>query len=234
MNRPLVPVYFHPAIARQDWHSVECGGPKWRGVVVNVADGPGSARNVDLPWSHEIQLLRGLQIQVLGYVDVGYGARALEDIWVDVARWRMAYAVDGMFLDRFPVVPGQAMFDLIQDLRSAGAPFVAANPGVMPDAYVLTWVDACVTFEGTWETYRDLHVSGWTRSLHVDGLVHLVHSTPAEHHSDVLELAAARGADVYVTESGGPNPWDRVSSTFAVPTASHHDVSVPDFAPEQR
>ncbi len=215
MTAEIVPGYFHPLTASSDWRIVEHLGTAWAGVVVNVADGPGSSRTPDVEYVGQLRRLAERGIRALGYVDLGYGARPEDDIWIDVARWRQAYGISDLFLDRFPVVGEEFTRGLIVSMRAAGAGFIAANPGVHPLRPTPELCDVCVTFEGDWTAYRSLQVPAWIRNISAVRLLHLVYGVPVQHHGAVRRMAAGRGASVYVTELDGANPWRRLSGSLA-------------------
>ena len=71
--------------------------------------------------------------------------------------------------------------------------------------------DLLGTFEGPWPAYLDLAIPRWARSRPAAQFYHLPHSVPTGSFRDARWLAARRNAGcVYITDRGGPNPWDRL------------------------
>jgi hypothetical protein len=199
-------------------------------VVVNVENGPGPRSRIDLAYVVAIRRLEHCGVHVAGYLDLAYGDRPSGAVHADADHWRTAYGVRSFFLDRFPSTLDPRVQGWIHWLRRTGARLLAANPGVTPDADAVSGVDDCVVFEGSWETYIcadlmdvDREGDSLEQSQH---LVHLVYGAPRSAHAFAHELAAARGADLYVTEASGANPWDRLSASLWSPWAEDVDADV--------
>jgi hypothetical protein len=83
------------------------------------------------------------------------------------------------------------------------------NHGVHPAEGYAEHADLLGTFEGAWRDYQRLDVPRWTRAWPAEKFYHVVYSVPPGKSGEALKLAERRGAAaVYVTERGGPNPYD--------------------------
>lgn len=207
MNRPVLPLYVHPAVRPDAWAELERRPEDFRCVVVNVSDGPGEGLPDDEAYVVAIRRLHEAGLTVAGYVDLAYGARTVEAVRRDVLRWRTSYGVTSTFLDRFPPEPHPRTRTCLLWLRNLGVHLVVANPGVHPDPAALDGVDVCVTFENTWAAYQDARVPCWAREAGPSRVAHLVHDVPAEAFDRACALADLRGASCLVTDATGANPW---------------------------
>lgn len=209
----IVPAYFHPAVRRRDWESLVEHGPHIRLVVANPASGPGD--RVDESYLAPLRRLRDAGVQVAGYIDTDYGQRPAEDALRDFERYAEWYEVAGAFFDRVSNnVHDVGYYDrLTRDIRSAGAEVVAYNHGTHPVEAYAEIADLLGTFEGTWESYIDATVPRWARARSAGQFFHLVYDVPQESFGDAFLLATLRRAGViFVTDSGGANPWGRLPS----------------------
>lgn len=208
--RLVVPAYGHPLVTPV-WRSLGAL-PVGSAVVVNPANGPGE--RAERAYTEAIGPLRAAGVEILGYVDTGYGARDAVVMEQEVARHVAWYGVDGIFLDQ-TVARGAALdvvVDLVDRLRAEGLTVVVnpGQPGLDPRYGAL---DATVVdFEGDPAGYRQAafpspaSASGGARSLH------LVYGVATEEEmADVVDTARGRSADaVYVTDGLLPNPWSVV------------------------
>jgi hypothetical protein len=212
-NRLAVPAYFHPAPG--DWAALAGTAVRLRAVVLNVDSGPG--RGPSAEFLLVARRLAASGVNLLGYVDTGYGERPVRLVHADIARFRRWYPVTGVFLDRASAGPsGLAWYErLVARARMAGATTVVLNHGVCPDRRYAELADTLVTFEGAWPAYRRWRAPGWVGDYHADRFWHLVYATPGHALAAALRHAAAcHVATVYVTERTGDNPWDGLPSYF--------------------
>jgi hypothetical protein len=209
----MVPAYFHPAVAPDDWAALASLAGRVRLVVLNVADGPGE--RCDPAFTGVLDALRG--VAVAGYVDTDYGRRPRTAVEADVARYREWYPqARSVFFDR--VAAGPELIGhyagLARAARTAGVDAVVFNHGVHPDPGYARHADLLGTFEGPWSAYRKLEVPRWARRG--DRFIHLVHTVPARSLPAARRLVAARRVGAaYVTDlaavgPGGSNPWRRL------------------------
>jgi Spherulation-specific family 4 len=207
-----VPAYFHPAVSPLGWEELTELGSHARFVVVNVADGPGE--RPDSSYVEVVDRLLDAGVVVTGYVTSGYGSRSVNDLAAEAERYRDWYGIRGVFVDQVASHAGAGSHyrALVTRLRAHGAAPVVLNPGVWPDEALRDLADVLVTFEGTWETYRDTQFPS-ADSMDPHTNCHLVYATPSNDFATVRRLASDRRAGVlYVTSSHGDNPWGRLSA----------------------
>lgn len=211
LPRLVVPAYFHPAVRPERWESLAEHASQVQLVVLNLANGPGDHQNRD--FDDVLELLRSAGIAVAGYVDTNYGGRVGHAALADISRYLNWFGVTGVFLDR---VAGNAQLlghyaDLARRSRELGAGTVVFNHGAHPLEAYAEHADLLGTFEGPWQSYLQLPMPRWTRSWPAGTFCHVVHSVPAEHAADAFLLAVRRRAGcVYITDSSGGNPYDRL------------------------
>jgi Spherulation-specific family 4 len=211
MPRLIVPAYFHPASRPAEWAWLAEQAGQVRLVVLNLADGPGASPDAGV--MPALARLRAAGVAVAGYVDTNYGLRPARDALADLARYLDWYQVAGVFFDRAATGAEHLgrYADLARDARHLGARVVALNHGAHPVEAYAQHADLLGTFEGPWPAYLDLAIPRWARSRPAAQFYHLPHSVPPGSFDDARWLAARRNAgSVYVTDCGGPNPWDRL------------------------
>ncbi|MBC3842564.1 hypothetical protein GXW82_27360 [Streptacidiphilus sp. 4-A2] len=204
----LVPLYAYPGTEPGPWAAVEAHAGSLAGLVLNPHSGPGG--EPEPVFAAVAARLRAAGVPLLGYVDTGYGRRQHREVVADVQRHREWYQVDGVFLDQ--VGSGAELLPHYRRLavaaRSMDASRVVLNPGVHPDPGFAEVADLLITFEGSWEQYRELRTPAWTESFPDRRFGHLVHGTPVELCAAVPGLARLRHARVsYATPGTGANPW---------------------------
>jgi hypothetical protein len=222
--RLIVPAYFHPAVAPQDWASLARQAPAIRLVVLNPASGPGTGP--DSAFLSALRPLREAGVQVAAYVDTNYGQRPWREALAEIGRYRDWYQVDGVMFDRVSAdLTDLRHYALLsRRARKMGAGTVVFNHGVHPHEAYARHADVLGTFEGPWNVYLEQAVPRWTRSWPPDRFYHVVYSVPPEHLGDAVLMAGRRrAACIYVTDRGGDNPYDRlpapVPAAAAVPGA---------------
>jgi hypothetical protein len=204
--RPVVPAYFHPAVAGEHWQALFAPDSTVRAVVLNVDSGPGIRPELEL-----MAVAHRVTAPLLGYVDLHYGRRPWADVVTDLTRYRDWYPTTGIFFDRVNGTVAE-LFDVggaVAAARRLGATTVILNHGVYPDPAYATIADALVTFEGPADAYEQVSVPKWVRHWPAEKFVHLVYDTPP-HRIDEVRRHAERchAGSVYVTDRGGANPWD--------------------------
>ena len=92
---------------------------------------------------------------------------------------------------------------------------VSLNPG-QPffDPRYLEIADHVVNFEGTYETYLAARFPDWIRGHSPNKFWHLIYEVPdVAAMRKTIELVGRNHAGLlYVTDAGGPNPWNRLPS----------------------
>jgi hypothetical protein len=206
-----VPAYFHPAIHPDQWQWLAEHAGRIRLVILNIASGPGTTPQG--AFQAAADLLHRAGVCVIGYVDTGYGRRDPAAVLAEVARYQDWYGVRGVCLDQ--VATGAEDLGhyagMADRVRAMGAEVVFFNHGTHPAPGYARHADLLGTFEGTWAAYERLRAPGWTRRWPPSKFYHVVHSVPAAQLPAAWQLATRRHAGaVYITERGGPNPYDRL------------------------
>lgn len=207
--RLVVPAYFHPVLQPGPWRWLAENGPRVRLVILNVHNGPG--RRPEPPFQEVTARLRAAGVPVIGYVDTDYGRRPARQIMTELGQYLDWYDVSGVCLDRAGTVSAVLAYygALAARVRKLGAGFVFFNHGTHPAEDYARHADLLGTFEGPWPAYRKLAVPSWTESWPSEKFYHVVYSVPAGHFGEATRLAIRRrAASVYITERGGPNPYD--------------------------
>lgn len=219
MTRLVIPAYFHPAVAGEDWALLAEHADQLGLVVLNLASGPGDRRDdAFLPVLAELQRAG---VTVAGYVDTNYGRRDRDAALAEIDRYVDWYGVTGVFFDR--AAAGRAELDhyamLATQARAIGPRIIAFNHGAHPNEGYTEHADLLGIFEGPWSVYLDASVPRWVRHHPAEQFFHLVYAVPAQSVEDALALATLRHAgQVYVTDQGGANPWQRLYvNLFAAP-----------------
>lgn len=214
----LVPLYVHPDVDPDAWQALEGAAGRLYGVVLNVADGPGSG-GPDSAFTAAAERLRTAGVRLFGYVDTGYGTRPVQDAARDVRRHREWYGAAGVFLDRAAAGRDRLPYyrRLADAARRDGARTVVLNPGVHPDPAYTAVGDLLVTYEGTWTDYAAAAVPGWTAAHPPARFCHLVYGVPGGVAARaVARTAVLRGAGVHCAVPGHPpNPWRHVPPAAA-------------------
>ncbi|MFG2333732.1 spherulation-specific family 4 protein [Streptomyces sp. NPDC048604] len=189
----LVPYYEHPAERPEAWAALVAAAPRLYGVVLNPESGPGRA--ADPAFADVAGRLRAAGVRVLGYTDADYGRRPHGEVVADLLRHRDWYGADGAFLDQVPTGPeAVAHFRRIAvAARAAGARTLVFNHGAQPHPSYAPLADLFVTFEGPWDSYRDLDLPSGDRHCH------LVYAAPADARLTSAVQCAVPG--------GGAHPW---------------------------
>lgn len=222
-----VPAYFYPGDL---WGQL--ADPGVGIVVANPFSGPG--KDFDPAYAKAVADARAAGVTVLGYVATGYlgsTGRAtrlgettplawLAQAQQEVDRWYELYGshgLGGVFLDEVQNVcgPGRAWSDTYRALDESikslhrGA-FTVINPGIGTEECYADIADVSLTFEGTYDTYRDWQPPAWQRGRDPNRFWHLVHATATkEQMSEAMRLGKERGAGyMYVTPDVLANPWD--------------------------
>jgi hypothetical protein len=212
---PVVPAYFHPAVAGEEWRTLSGVADSVRLVVANVASGSGEV--ADAAYVEAIDRLRRNGVPVAGYVDTDYGHRDRPDALADVSRYRDWYGVSSVFFDRVSSgiehIPHYRA--LAANSRRLGMELVAFNHGTHPVRDYAEYADLLGTFEGSFPAYLQTDVPSWVHDYPAQRFFHLLYDTPAMLADTVATLALERNVgSVYRTERSGPNPWDMLPASF--------------------
>lgn len=107
-------------------------------VAIVTGDNSGPGTVVDPNLTQRIADLTAKGVDVLGYVDVAYGARRLESVLDDLAKWHGWYGVTRPFFDDWPKNWGAryigAMWGAVRGYSGRGTPerpILTVNPGTL-------------------------------------------------------------------------------------------------------
>ncbi|MBT2489511.1 hypothetical protein J7E96_13490 [Streptomyces sp. ISL-96] len=221
----LVPMYAHPAVDPGAWAALARSAPQLYGVVLNVADGPGT--RPDPAFTAAARTLRAAGVRVLGYVDADYGRRTFRVVRRDLRRHREWYAVDGFLFDQAPADAAGIRHcrRLARAARALGGRTVVLNPGVHPAAGYASFADLLITFEGDWTAYCAAPAPpAWTAAHPPERFCHLVYGVPPGLLGLAGRTAGLRRAGVHCAVPGhGPNPWSAVPPGL-VPAAAGEEA----------
>lgn len=209
----LVPAYFHPAHFPGEW--AQLADPRLMAVVLNVDNGPGTAR--DPEFVAAVARVETVGGTVVGYIDTAFGARPAAEIEREARRYRDWYGVADVFLDQVSAGPDLlgAYQRICTALRAREAEFIVFNHGVYPDPGYAAVADLLVTFEGTGSAYEQVRPPAWAMELPPERLCHLVFAVPPEALDSTLRLARRNNTGiVYVTDGDGANPWGGLPGYF--------------------
>ncbi|MFF5224964.1 spherulation-specific family 4 protein [Dactylosporangium sp. NPDC000521] len=230
-QRLAVPAYFYPGgDGTALWQRLT--GPGTGIVVANPFSGPGKTR--DPRYAAAIAAARAGGVTVLGYVPTGYlgtTGRATRlgqttpaawsaQVQQDIETWYRLYGGDGLggiFFDEVQNVCGPdgayaRTYRALDEHTRAwhhGA-FTVINPGIETEPCYADIGDVILTFEGTYDTYRQWKPPAWHRAMDPRRLWHLVHGTATlDQLDEAMRLSKQRNAGyVYVTPDVLANPWD--------------------------
>ena len=247
----LVPAYFYPSTSGSEWNTLTAAAQAGTPVtaIMNPGSGAGLAPNSD--YVTAVNALRAAGGKVLGYVPTGYGGASVNatstcqpasgitytatDVLNCAARYKLWYAVDGVFLDEFSntsasATPATLAFyqQIYAGIKGSNgfAPdwIVVGNPGsetvadYFEDAAGPT-ADTLVVFENS-ANYGSYTRAAWQANYPAGAFAHLVHSESSSANAvQFVALAASRNARyLFVTSDVLPNPWDSLPPYFAALT----------------
>jgi hypothetical protein len=210
-----VPAYFHPAVAREEWHLLAQQAAVLRFVVVNVHNGVGD--EVEALYTEVTEELLAAEVRLVGYIDSAYGERPVNEIVAEAHTYQSRYAISGVFLDQ--VSAGLELLTQYEKytlgLRAAGVRFIVLNPGVHPHPGYIDLANVTVTYEGPWDAYAQMVEPPWVLSRPPSRFCHLVHETPHAVAADPLTAMTGRHTrTVCLTEGEAPNVWGRLPTVL--------------------
>ncbi len=212
---PVVPAYFHPALAAADWATLASVAPQLQLVVLNVANGPGEVE--DPAFVDVVRNARTAGAPFAGYVDTNYGRKTSDEVLSELHRYWKWYGVCNVFLDRSAsgVEHVSRYREIAVHCRAFGADLVAFNHGTYPAPEYAEHADLLGTFEGPLPAFLDLEVPSWVHDLPARQFFHLLYSTPTEVAEPVRLLSEERNVGaLYRTELSPPNPWSGLPADF--------------------
>jgi Spherulation-specific family 4 len=184
---PLLSLHQHPLTHPEAWSTIEAVGVG-AAVLLNFDAGPGSG--LDPTWTTATQRLARAGVGMLGYVDLLFGARAIEQIRSELGRWA-GYPIKGIFFDQAPTSPYSIgpVAVAVRAARRLGFDTLLINPGRPTDSIYRGLGAVLCTFEGTWEEY-----AAGTQEGVRPGDAHLVYCVPAQRIQACHDLMRGRGA----------------------------------------
>ncbi len=210
-----IPAYFYPG---PEWAQATASASAFGVMIANPYNGPGE--QLDANYTDVIENAQGAGIQIYGYVYTGYGERPDAEVRADIDRWYGFYpTIDGIFFDE---VAGSATCALQEPsylgwsdhVRThPGAAEVALNPGTSTCESYLEFADSVMIFEDDLDHFMSWSPPEWVKNHKPSRFWVLVLEAPAASLDAVLMRTRDAGvARVYVTDDGGSNPWDTLSS----------------------
>ncbi|HZC41638.1 MAG TPA: spherulation-specific family 4 protein [Streptosporangiaceae bacterium] len=210
----FVPAFFSAG----GWTHLVRQGPLPGTMILDLTSS-GAGSSPDPGYQHAVAQAQGAGIQVLGYVDTGYGRRPVSQVTAEARHYRAWYHVTGIFLDQVGSTAARlgyyrALAATIHRADPGAA--IWLNPGIYPDPGYLAIATAVMVYEGPYAGYLHLRIPGWARSYPAARFVHNVYATPGSRLAAVVRLARARNAGhLYVTDRSGANPYDGVPGYWA-------------------
>lgn len=200
-----VPAYFWSST---QWDRMLVSSQELRYVVMNPDSGPGT---VSYPsFVTKVATARTQGAMVVGYVDTGYGARALATVKAEIDKYRTWYGVNAFFFDQTPYDCAQiAYYQQVEDyVRAQAGGFIFHNPGMNPQECYLDVADVVVNFEGSEASYNAWTPAPYAAGYPADRFWHIVYAVDPAHAAALLSSAASRnGGLVFLTEQDMPNPF---------------------------
>ncbi len=184
---PLLSLHHHPLTHPEAWATIEVAGAGAL-VLLNLAAGPGSG--LDPTWTTATQRLVRAGAGLVGYVDLAFGARAMEQVRSELGRWA-GYPVRGIFFDQAPTSPYSIgpVATALRAARRIGFDTLLVNSGRPTDSVYRGLGAVLCTFDGPWEEYQRANVQAAR-----PGDAHLVHAVPADQIGLAHDLMRRRGA----------------------------------------
>ncbi|KAF2663919.1 hypothetical protein BT63DRAFT_461037 [Microthyrium microscopicum] len=130
-------------------------------IIVNPDDGPGKKALPSTEWSQAAAKLKSSRnVQLLGYVKIGYANRSFQTVTDQIAKYagwaakRKSISVDGIFLDEAPYVWNETTSKYLTNLHSTiksaaglGKKLITINPGLPPDEQYFNIADTVCVVE---------------------------------------------------------------------------------------
>lgn len=184
---PLLTLPLHPHLHPDAWATMESVGVGAT-VLLNIDAGPGSG--LDPTWTTATQRLVRAGVNLLGYVDLAYGSRAVEQVRAELGRWA-GYPIRGIFFDHAPTSPYSIgpVAVAVRAARRIGFDTLLVNPGRPADSIYRGLGAVLCTYDGPWAEYRQGAQEGVA-----PGDAHLVHSVPVDQIEACHRLMRGRGA----------------------------------------
>jgi hypothetical protein len=217
--RLFVPAYFYPAgEGARHWDRLIRAAERVNVVAIaNPAGGPG--QKADPNYAKVIGRARKAGVTLLGYVSTRFAKRPPAEVKADVDRWVRLYPdVRGFFFDEQASAADRVDYYAAlyrYAARKIKGCLVATNPGTICAKEYLSRpaADLVCLFENA-KGFDDFKPPAWVKEYPPRRFAAAVHHTAdAQRMRLYLRAAVRRGiGNVYVTDAGGANPWDRLPS----------------------
>jgi Spherulation-specific family 4 len=214
--RLLVPAYFYPGgPGLKHWDRlIESAKQAPIVAIVNPASGPGVQR--DPSYEKVIDRAHDSHVLLIGYVSTSYAKRPLADVKADIDRWYRLYPkIEGVFLDEQASAADQvdyyaSAFQHVKKVQPKA--LVVANPGTVCAEEYLSRPAADVVCLVENNKEAGPVMPAWTENYGSDRFAGLLYGINKEERMQELlrELVKKRIGCVYLTNTGLPNPWDRL------------------------
>jgi hypothetical protein len=195
----LLPAYFYPG---QAWQTALATATSASTIIVNPDSGPGSSQ--DPQYSQVIDAARSEGVQLLGYIDTGYGSLSMADVDQQVGEYQSWYGITDIYFD--DVSSSAAELGYYQQATGAvrssdpGA-LVMLNPGAYPDQSYMSLGDVVVDFEGPYSSFLDARPPSWVYDYPATMFASQVSGVPSTQVAATLDLAVSlHSAYVYLTD----------------------------------
>lgn len=181
-------------------------------AVVNPHSGPGTEPRAD--YVDGIARLADAGIRVIGYVPTGYGARDEAAVLADIDLWPVLYPqVTGVFFDQHARRTGSEGYyrRLVARAKAVGLSYSIGNPGTQPAESYIGVVDTILVYESPGMPTLDV-LSRWHGGYARQNFGVIPYGTSLD--AAYVKSVATYVGYIYLTDSDGPNPWDRLASYF--------------------
>jgi hypothetical protein len=217
--RLWVPAYFYPAAdGLREWDRLMAITA--RAPVVAVVDpdsGPG--KMADPNYVAVLDRARRAGITLVGYVSTHYAQRPVAEAKADLDRWVQLYPqIQGIHADEQASDPAHVGYyaELYEHARKRiPRALVLTNPGTIsaPEYLTKPAADAVCLYERD-KGFPDFRLPDWTRRFAPDRFAVVLSRVPdADTMRSYIRQAVRQGiGNVYVTDAGGANPYDRLPS----------------------
>jgi len=206
-------------------------------IVVNPGNGP-----VGPDYSSQISQAQSKGAQVYGYVYTKYANTKLDSL--RNPKGALDRMVDSVKADideyyrRYPTLAGIFLDEVTNDCEKAGSYYkpiadhirshggkVILNPGAPVPTCYRDLADIVVTFEGTFDNYKNAWLTAgrdWETNAYSARIWHIVHTTSSTDLSTALTLSRSRSAGfIYVTSfTAADNTFGALPSYFGTEAAN--------------
>jgi serine/threonine protein kinase len=230
--RLLVPAYFYPGgDGLKEWDRlIDSADATGLVAIVNPASGPG--KEADRNFVQVMDRARTAGITLIGYVSTAHAKRPLPEVEADVERWVRFYPrVDGIFFDEQASGADQvdyyaALYDQARKLLPRA--LVVTNPGTLcAEEYLSRPAADVACLAEVSKSFADYRVPSWAGRYTANRFCALIRGiTKAELMKEYIrEMPDKAVGYCYITQTTGPNPWDRLPPYWEAEVAAVQRVN---------